>query len=209
MSIRFLGGSVPKVTDEHREAMRTRIQDAALSCFTRKGFAGASMADIIKEADLSAGAVYVYYSSKAELTLDAGKRIMEQRAAELKDFDTAAEVPPPDRVFPALLNSILDDNPFAPLLLQVWAEASHTPDFATIAAEIYSDLTGRFEAYLSLYFHREAGLDEAAAHAKAHQIAPAVLAVMQGSIVQTAIFGTESRARITSSIEELLAGLAG
>ncbi|WP_420896890.1 TetR/AcrR family transcriptional regulator [Brevibacterium aurantiacum] len=51
--------------------MRTRIQDAALTCFSRKGFAGASMADIIREADLSAGAVYVYYSSKAELTLDA------------------------------------------------------------------------------------------------------------------------------------------
>lgn len=188
--------------------MRTRIQDAALSCFTRKGFAGASMADIIKEAGLSAGAVYVYYSSKAELTLDAGRRIMEQRAAELKDFDTAAEVPPPHQVFPALLNSILDDNPFAPLLLQVWAEASHAPDFATIAAEIYSDLIGRFEAYLGLYFHREAGLDEAAANAKAHQIAPAVLAVMQGAIVQTAIFGTDSRARIASSIDELLASLA-
>ena len=188
--------------------MRTRIQDAALACFTRKGFAGASMADIIREADLSAGAVYVYYSSKAELTLDAGRRIMEQRIAGLEDFSSASEIPPPHHVFPALLSSILDDHPFAPLLLQVWAETSHAPDFSRIAAEIYSDLIGRFEAYLSLYFHREAGLDEAAADAKAHQIAPGVLAVMQGSIVQTAIFGDDSRARITSSIEELLAGLA-
>lgn len=198
---------MPKVTDEHREAMRTRIQDAALACFTRKGFTGASMADIIKEADLSAGAVYVYYSSKAELTLDAGRRIMEQRAAELKDFEEAAEVPPPHEVFTRLLDSILADNPFAPLLLQVWGEASHAPDFAMIAAEIYGDLTGRFEAYLRVYFRRGAGLEDDAAQAKAHQIAPAILAMMQGSIVQTVIFGDESRARVTRSIEALLVHL--
>ncbi|WP_231446552.1 TetR/AcrR family transcriptional regulator [Brevibacterium zhoupengii] len=184
--------------------MRTRIQDAALACFTRKGFAGASMADIIKEADLSAGAVYVYYSSKAELTLDAGRRIMEQRAAELQDFGSADEVPPPQQVFPNLLNTILYDTPFSPLLLQVWAEASHSPDFAKVAAKIYADLTVRFAAYLSAYFHRGAGLSEDAAQAKAEQLAPAVLALMQGAIVQNAVFGQDSRARITSAIEALL-----
>lgn len=198
---------MPKVTDEHRESMRTRIQNAALVCFNRKGFAGASMADIIKEAGLSAGAVYVYYSSKAELTLDAGRRIMEQRAAELQDFGSAGEVPPPQQVFPQLLNTILHDPPFAPLLLQVWGEASHSPDFAQIAAEIYADLIERFAAYLSNYFHRGAGLTEDAAEAKAHQIAPAVLAVMQGAIVQTAIFGDDSRVRITGAIEALLTEL--
>lgn len=198
---------MPKVTDEHREAMRTRIQDAALVCFDRKGFAGASMADIIKEAGLSAGAVYVYYSSKAELTLDAGRRIMEQRAAELHDFGAADEVPPPHQVFPELLDTILHGTPFAPLLLQVWGEASHSPDFASVAASIYEDLIERFEAYLNVYFHRCAGLAEDAAQAKADRIAPAVLAVMQGAIVQAAIFGDESHARISSAVEALLAEL--
>lgn len=199
---------MPKVTDEHREAMRTRIQDAALTCFSRKGFAGASMADIIREADLSAGAVYVYYSCKAELTLDAGRRIMEQRAAELQDFGSADEVPPPQQVFPNLLNTILRDSPFAPLLLQVWAEASHSPDFAKVAAKIYTDLIDRFTAYLSAYFHRGAGLGTDAAEAKAEQIAPAVLALMQGAIVQNAIFGEDSRERIASAIEALLTEIA-
>ena len=198
---------MPKVTDEHREVMRTRIQDAALVCFNRRGFSGASMSDIIKEAGLSAGAVYVYYSSKAELTLDAGRRIMEERAAELQDFGAADEVPPPQQVFPRLLDTILHATPFAPLLLQVWAEASHSPDFAKVAAEVYDDLIGRFEAYLGVYFHRGAGLTEDAAEAKAHQIAPAILAVMQGAIVQASIFGDESRARITSAIEALLTEL--
>ena len=187
--------------------MRARIQDAALACFFRKSFSGTSMADIIKEAGLSAGAVYVYYSSKAELTLDAGKRIMEERAAELQDFGAAGEVPPPQQVFRQLLDTILNDTPFAPLLVQVWGEASHSLDFARVAAGVYEDLIGRFASYLSVYFHRGAGLTEDVAQARANQLAPAVLAVMQGAIVQTAIFGDGSHARITSAVEALLAEL--
>ncbi|MGO2863465.1 MAG: TetR family transcriptional regulator C-terminal domain-containing protein, partial [Brevibacterium sp.] len=124
---------------------------------------------------------------------------------ELQDFGSADEVPPPQQVFPNLLNTILRDTPFAPLLLQVWAEASHSPDFAKVAAKIYADLIVRFTAYLSAYFHRVAGLSEDAAQVKAEQIAPAVLALMQGAIVQNAIFGEESRERIASAIEALLA----
>lgn len=209
MVIRFRGGSVPKVTEEHRQVMRTRIQDAALACFARKGFAGASMADIIREADLSAGAVYVYYSSKAELTLDAGRRIMEQRVGRLDDFTQSREIPPPRQVFSALLNSILDDNPFAPLVLQVWGEASHAPGLATIAAKIFDDLLGYFEAYLQEYFRRGLGLDEDRARERAHTISPAILAMMQGSIVQAAILGDESQIRAADGIAALLASLEG
>lgn len=200
---------MPKVTEEHRQVMRTRIQDAALACFARKGFTGASMADIIKEADLSAGAVYVYYSSKAELTLDAGRRIMEQRVGRLDDFVQRREIPPPRQVFSELLNSILDGNPFAPLVVQVWGEASHAPGFATIAEKIFDDLLGYFEAYLQEYFRRTVGLDEDRARERAHTISPAILAMIQGAIVQAAILGDESRTRVGDAIASLLAGLEG
>lgn len=195
---------MPKVTDEHRRIMRRRIQDAALACFARKGFAGASMADIVKEADLSAGAVYVYYSSKSELTVDVGRRIMEQRISALEDFGSAEEVPPPGVVFPKLLASLLDDNPFAPLVLQVWGEAAHAKDFAAIAATIFDSLIGHFEDYLFAYFHRSQGKVEHAARARAAQIAPAILAMMQGSIVQTSIFGEGSQQRVADAIAALL-----
>ncbi len=105
-----------------------------------EGFAAASMADIVKEADLSAGAVYVYYSSKSELMFDAGRQIMEQRLSVFDDLATAADVPPPQVVFPRLLNAMLDDNPFAPLVIQVWAEAVHTPEFADLASTIFAEV---------------------------------------------------------------------
>ncbi|MCM1014045.1 TetR/AcrR family transcriptional regulator [Brevibacterium sp. XM4083] len=198
---------MPKVTEEHRAAMRTRIQDAALVCFARKGFAAASMADIVKEADLSAGAVYLYYSSKSELMVAAGRRIMEERITALGDLDDAEAVPPPSIVFPRLLDAVLDGNPFPSLVVQVWGEAAHVPEFAAIAEKIFGEVQARFEAYLAAYFHRTAGLDEAEAQTRARETSPAALAMVQGGIVQTAVLGPAVRPRVAGSMAALLAEL--
>jgi TetR/AcrR family transcriptional regulator, transcriptional repressor of aconitase len=58
---------MPKVTEEHVEARRRQILSAALRCFARQGFHRTSMQDIFREADLSPGAVYSYFSGKDEL----------------------------------------------------------------------------------------------------------------------------------------------
>lgn len=196
---------MPKVTDEHRQAMRLRIQDAAIACFVRRGFSRASMADIIAEADLSAGAVYVYYSSKAQLTIDVGRRIMEQRVSELDDFSSATEVSPPHEVLPKFFESFLGDHPSAALVPQVWGEAAHDREFATIAATIFDALNSRIAGYLSAYFHRSQGADMDTARVRAEQMAPAVLAMMQGAIIQASILGNASRSRVAEAIEALLA----
>ena len=48
---------MPKVSEEHLDARRRQIVDAAIVCFVRKGFHRATMQDICREAGLSAGAV--------------------------------------------------------------------------------------------------------------------------------------------------------
>jgi AcrR family transcriptional regulator len=57
----------PKVSEEHLDARRTQIIDAAIVCFARDGFHRATMQDICREAGLSPGAIYRYFSSKDEL----------------------------------------------------------------------------------------------------------------------------------------------
>lgn len=198
---------MPKVTEEHKVAMRARIQEAAQACFARKGFAAASMADIVKEADLSAGAVYLYYASKSELMIDVGRRIMEQRLSIIDDLDLTGDVPPPSTVFPRLLNAMLDDNPFATLVLQVWGEAAHVPEFAALAAKIFAEVKGRFEGYLEAHFRSSLGLAEADASDRARSATPAVIAMIQGGIVQTAVFGADARTAVTDSMGTVLAGL--
>jgi len=58
---------MPKVTEEHVEARRAQILSAALRCFAREGFHRTTMKDIFREADLSPGAVYSYFTGKDEL----------------------------------------------------------------------------------------------------------------------------------------------
>lgn len=55
---------MPKVSDEYKEKQRRHIIDSAYRCFARKGFHQTTMRDIFDEAELSAGAIYRYFSSK-------------------------------------------------------------------------------------------------------------------------------------------------
>ena len=66
---------MPKVTEAHRESRREQILIAAWKCFSRKGFHSTSMADVIKEAGLSAGAVYLYFRSKDEIIVAVGTQV--------------------------------------------------------------------------------------------------------------------------------------
>jgi len=58
---------MPKVTQSHRDARRTQILDAATICFARSGFHQTTMQDIVQQAELSPGAIYLYFSSKDEI----------------------------------------------------------------------------------------------------------------------------------------------
>jgi AcrR family transcriptional regulator len=60
---------MPKVTEEHVAARRRQILSAALRCFAREGFHRTTMQDIFREAELSPGAVYSYFTGKDELIL--------------------------------------------------------------------------------------------------------------------------------------------
>lgn len=198
---------MPKVTEEHRSEMRRRIQDAALACFARKGFAGASMADIVKEAGLSAGAVYVYYVSKADLMIDVARRVMEPRLAVLETAKAGEEVTPPSAVFIELLDSLLIDNPFLSVMVQVWGESSYDGEFADFASGVFESLIEEFTAYLTSYLQERRGLDAESAWARASVMVPGLLAMIQGAVVQTTVFGETSRLRVRAGIEEVLSSI--
>ena len=57
----------PKVSEQHVEARRKQILDAAFACFAREGFHQTTMQEICREAGLSPGAVYSYFNSKEEI----------------------------------------------------------------------------------------------------------------------------------------------
>ena len=75
---------MPRVTEVHRQARRDEIAEAALRVLQRNGVSETSIAQIVEESGLSAGAIYVNFDNKAELMaallsteqLESGRCIM-------------------------------------------------------------------------------------------------------------------------------------
>jgi AcrR family transcriptional regulator len=85
-------GRIAGVTPEET---RERLLAAAVRVFELKGYGGATVAEIAREARVSSGAIYAHYSTKAELLVDA-LRAHRERA-------TAALFPPGERTSVAAL----------------------------------------------------------------------------------------------------------
>ena len=82
--------ATPAATDR-ATAQRNRILDAAQKCFAERGFHGASMASIADTAQMSAGLIYCYFSSKSELIHGIVSRQIELMAEDLETFQSGAQ----------------------------------------------------------------------------------------------------------------------
>src|SRR5436190_16430993 len=76
---------VPRLTPERREARRAEILAAARRCFARDGFHPTSMPDIAREAGLSTGAFYRYFTSKDEVVLEVAGQAFAILAGRLDE----------------------------------------------------------------------------------------------------------------------------
>ena len=76
----------PRVSDEHLEARRQQILDAAERSFSRYGLHDATLERIREEAGLSRGAVYHYFRSKEEI-------VEAMRRADLAVDETITPTP--------------------------------------------------------------------------------------------------------------------
>lgn len=122
---------MPKVSEEHLDARRRQILDAAVACFARDGFHRATMQDICREAKLSPGAIYRYFTSKNEL-IEAIADVRHAREAEFAagalDIGEGAEAL--HALGRAFLRSLddPDERRRRKLGVQVWAEALLNPE---------------------------------------------------------------------------------
>lgn len=121
---------MPKVTEEHSDARRQQIIDAAYRCFARKGFHQTTMRDIYGEAGLSAGAIYHYFTSKEDI-IEASFLFDYQRG--LPVFEQAVGEPDPLAAIDRLLGFFFAGLESAAALgadrvnIQGWGEALVNP----------------------------------------------------------------------------------
>jgi AcrR family transcriptional regulator len=60
---------MPKITEARRDERRQQILDAALRCFSRDGFHATTTADIVREACVSQGSLYLYFANKDDIVV--------------------------------------------------------------------------------------------------------------------------------------------
>ena len=118
---------------DHKQEQRKRILDAAMVCFGRDGFHGASMQKICAEASMSPGALYRYFPSKESIIA----AIVEgERSERLAMFDMITKAPSVLGALAACLGELLSGRNMATARLgpEIMAEAIRNEDLRNTMA---------------------------------------------------------------------------
>jgi AcrR family transcriptional regulator len=83
--------------EERKEETRTELVAAAARVFARRGFHGASIEEIAREAGFTTGAVYWHFSGKDDLFLAVYEAYATTRVAEWEEIHQNAEGELPER----------------------------------------------------------------------------------------------------------------
>ncbi|MEZ4366941.1 MAG: TetR/AcrR family transcriptional regulator [Kofleriaceae bacterium] len=117
-----------------RAARRRRIQDAARVVFTDRGYQGSSIEHIARQAQLSVGAIYLYFRSKEDLYVSLLEDTLARFDAELTHL--ASEVPVDDRLRAAwaYLVGWAERDPEGPRILRLLSQPG-------VGAQLSEDVT--------------------------------------------------------------------
>lgn len=77
----------------NKEQRRTEIAEALLAVMARRGYEGASIVAIAKQAHLAPGLVHYHFASKLEILIEAVRLLVARQLAVLDDALAAVEAP--------------------------------------------------------------------------------------------------------------------
>jgi TetR/AcrR family transcriptional regulator, transcriptional repressor of aconitase len=194
---------MPKVSAAHRESRRDQITDAAVRSFAAKGFQRASMADIIAESGLSAGAIYGHFESKQQIAIAVAERIVGNRLQEFGERLARDPLPDPDEVLELLMAGLVRDLHDTRLLVQLWGEAIFDPAVSAIVGRILGDVRRTIQPYLARWAMQRRGLDGPAADDWAEAVLPVMLGLTQGFVVQSALLPNFDSAAYLAGVHTL------
>ncbi|KAB1145355.1 TetR/AcrR family transcriptional regulator [Streptomyces luteolifulvus] len=183
-----------RVSQAHLDARRRQILDAAALCFARNGFHATSMQDVLKEAGLSAGAVYRYFSGKEELIAAIVAEVLGQVRAAFEEAAQQSPPPPPDLLVASVLGRTLaareslkvDGEPAFPrLVIQVWTETLRNSELAAVLRDGYGAVRQAWARVAEAY--QEAGMMRA--DVPPDDVARTMIAAVLGFLAQQSLFG--------------------
>ena len=177
---------MPKVTEAHRAARRDEIVRAALRCFAAKGYQRTSMADVIEESGLSAGAIYGYFAGKQELFAAVAGRVLEARRGELDARRAHGEPLAPGQVMATLIDGMRRE-PFGHVIVQLWAEAAVDPEMRGLVQTVLARVRETVRLRLVEWASAEPGRVDGDPEEWATRVGPVVLGAVPGFMIQREI----------------------
>lgn len=181
---------MPKISNDQRQARRDQILAAAWRCFFRRGIHATSMEEIIREAKLSAGAVYLYYKSKDELILAAISTYMATLRGLLLPILTNSEAPPPLEFIYEITSTIQKHTRRSEIdlnvvILMCWSEAQTNRQVETLISGFQLGYRAALEQVVQQWQKR----GQLKSQGKPDVLAKVLLSFFLGFIVQSALLG--------------------
>jgi AcrR family transcriptional regulator len=181
---------MPKISEEKRQARRDQILAATWRCFSRRGIHSTSMEDIVREANLSFGAVYLYYKSKDDLILAAFSSAFQEMRALLAPIFLAEEPHSPSmfvREIAKIISSYAhrDGLNFGVAFLMGWSEAQSNPKLKEII--VAGQLAYRDAGTVVIRKWQKRG--DLPTKTKPESVSKVLLSFFLGFIVQSALIG--------------------
>jgi AcrR family transcriptional regulator len=179
---------MPRVSEQYRATRRAEIVAAAARLFSANGFHATSMADIISEAGLSAGAVYIYFRSKEDLIAAVAETALSAADEAFATLLADGAAPSPEHALTTMIHVItrrIAEDPgtgvdISRIGLQVWAEALRSPQLADRTDEVYQRLRGHFAEVA----RRWQAAGKLPAGAVPDEVGAAMLGLVQGFVLQ-------------------------
>jgi AcrR family transcriptional regulator len=193
---------MPKVTQQHRDARRDKILQAARHCFLHNGFHATSMQDLFAEAGLSSGAVYRYFASKDEVIA----AIAEENIRDAVAMIHTAATQQPGRSLGDVLADVFElaetkqaQDGHGALALLAWSEALRNPSLA----EQFNHLLPQMRADLAEAVREHQSSGDLPRDVAADAIAAVLLAIVPGYILQLALLGPAAMAGAPDAVRAL------
>ena len=173
---------MPKVTEAHVEARKHQIVEAAATCFARRGLHQSTMQDICRQAELSPGAIYRYFSSKDEI-IEAMEEHGRQHSADIIDAiaserkDTLDVLEGLADVFFGKLEDVRD----CAVHIELWAEALSNPSIRDMVVRIDDSIRN---AFVTKIVHEGQERGEINAKLDADAVGRVMMAFWDGLVLQ-------------------------
>ena len=182
---------MPRISEEHREARREQILEAARACLQEHGLEAVSMEMIIARSGLSTGAVYGYFKGKGEiisaLVTDGTAKLGERLVPILRN----PEPPPLPGLAEQLLRAIVAFGEQEPgidrllVSLHGWSHSQSNPELKAASRAAYRRLRELFAEAVK----RLQAAGKLSSGADPDELAELMVSICLGFVAQRALVG--------------------